>query len=1069
MEIVTTHDGKFEYVYPLRGGDGGRPGEGGKAEGPVTIGEFSLSVDLGDAGVGAELATLADAVIEDGGRRVSMRRSGYRPRADFQLEGQWKQRPGPFRVARFAAGGELADYLMARYVPDVDWATIKDLPADLAVVVDTSASADDSARKQKTAAAEAVLRSLSPADHFTLIAIDAAPVLLYPKDGLAEASEKEIAAALERLAEHQSGGATDLGAIFDAALGRVHGKEQPAVIYIGDGFATSGEVGADKLVERLRRSLSVSRARFFSVATGAGANHALLHELAREGGGQAFRIDDSGGEAAEVLRLVSAIKTPTITDLTIDLGAGLDEPMLTQTGKVSRGEEVMLLARTHHPLPEIATVKGRLGGKEFARPYRIELDTGIGTTQIPRLWAAEKIQRLLGSSTTPDEHRGKVVELGLDYGLVTPFTSVLALESEQAYQQQGIRRRSSPLRGVRLTALDPRKEREILASLLPPSPALAMGCDKSERAAANMAAPAEAPPARIASKSGQQQQPATSPIVASPEPMSAAAAEAAPKSGRRGAAADRGLELNEGGDGPGGERKEAADTAAQDHAKDQEVASPPVAGVLGGLRERSPPLSPPSSPPPQVRAANGKGALIRPATAAAPAAPLGRALAQKKVEDARVPTPKPPSPVGLCSDTARRPLAERIVVWSNRLRRATAASELIARYEGARVTCELSDWRSQAALLDLIQQRVRTPGGASELFDHFANERQAQKYLAHEILRRSVDPQIVAAVRRALFGDKVRWAEIDNELAALPGPAERLARLRQVLAGGSDDPEGELRLIRLLAEANQQEEALALGHRLRDRGFMSPVLALELGDVLSQNGFAEDAVRTYSEIVEFDPISADSRRLLGDVYLRQKWYSAAYRQYKTLTDIAPLDPLSWLRLAAAAAGSGRVDEALRIQRQVASVEGTPGPNDPRVFARLLSAAHLGRLLADPKAPPGQAESVVRKLKELSIWSGPATLCILTWEDYASSLSLVSLEGDKETSAGEVSNAAPVGLTAVLLGAADLSRLRFVARWRGDPKGRNVDVVFHVLSFDGKAFNVKVHPATLPAKAKEIEL
>src|SRR5207237_4221 len=160
---------------------------------------------------------------------------------------------------------------------------------------------------------------------------------------------------------------------------RVHGKDQPAVIYIGDGLATSGEVTGDKLAERLRRSLAASRARFFTVAVGPDANHALLGSLARAGGGQPFRIDDVAGRTAERLRPASAIKTPTITDLAIDLGAGLDEPMLTASGKVSRGEEVILLARTHHSLPDKATVKGRLGGKDFERTYKIEAAKGIGT------------------------------------------------------------------------------------------------------------------------------------------------------------------------------------------------------------------------------------------------------------------------------------------------------------------------------------------------------------------------------------------------------------------------------------------------------------------------------------------------------------------------------------------------------------------------------------------------------------------------------------------------------------------------------------------------------------------
>jgi tetratricopeptide (TPR) repeat protein/Mg-chelatase subunit ChlD len=1060
LELVGARAGRFEYVYPLRG----------SSTDAAAIGEFSLTVDLGDAGVGMPLATLADAVIEENGRMVTMRRSGFAPRADFQLEGSLRTESGPFRVARFAAGADRADYVMARYVPDVDWTSLKDQPGDLVVVVDTSASADESGRQQKAGAAEAVLRAMSPSDHFALVALDAAPRVLYPKEGLAEASEKEIAVALERLAEHASGGATDLGALFDVALGRVHGKDQPAVIYIGDGLATSGEVTGDKLAERLRRSLAASRARFFTVGVGPDANHALLGSLARAGGGQPFRIDDVAGATAEVLRLASAIKTPTITDLAIDLGAGLDEPMLTASGKVSRGEEVILLARTHHALPEKATVKGRLGGKDFERSYKIQAAKGIGTALVPRLWAAEKIRRLLGDAADQEEHRGKVVELGVEYGLVTPFTSILALESEYAYAQQGIKRRRSPLRGVKLSALTPAEERSIVATLAPPSPVLAMGCSKMSDDAPSAAAIDNKEGGYGTRAKGEEGAMGPRMAAATAAAASAAAPMPAPEPQAMDIPAQGGQEKAKGGfDAKPGR----APTAGRGPNRADTLADLAGSAAMNG----APPPPPVAAVPPGAR---GFGALNAPKPPARPAnqpatAPFGVPATNAKLAVPVAPAKKADErpvkmPMAQCSDSARRPLAERIVIWQGRLRRASSVEDLIARYEGARTTCEIPDWRADAALLGLIQAKVRTEGAAEQLLAHFAGQRETQKFIAHAILRRSVDERVVAVVRRVLFEGGARWVDVDNELAALATPEDRVARLRQARLSYPDDPEGEIRLVRALAEAKQKDEALALGRRMRERGFMSPALSMALGDVLAEAGFDDDAVRAYSEIVEFDPGSAESRRLLGDVYLRHGWYPAAYRQYKTLADLAGAEPVSWLRLAAAAAGSGRVDEALRIDRQVAAAEGTPGPNDPRAWARLLSAARLGRLLAPESKPPaGQSESVSRKLKELGVLNGPGALQILTWEDHGAALSLAAMDGLKESTVGEATSALPVALTAVLLPAADLERLKWVVRWRNDPPGRGVSFVLHTLIWDGKSFKVSLQRGKLEAKDKEIAL
>ena len=240
-------------------------------------------------------------------------------------------------MSRYQTGGEGADYVMVRYQPDLDWSKVKQGKGEVVVVVDTSAGGDEANRQLRVSTAEAILRALSEEDRFALVALDVKPVVVHPAEGLATATEGEIAKALEKLAGHPSGGATDLASSFEVSLGRVHGGEQPAVVYVGDGLATSGEMTGEQLVERLRRALTSSRARLFTVAVGAEADTALLGELARAGGGQSFRVDEPSEVTSEALELAAAVKVPTITDFVMDLGAGLDEPFVSTSGKVSRG------------------------------------------------------------------------------------------------------------------------------------------------------------------------------------------------------------------------------------------------------------------------------------------------------------------------------------------------------------------------------------------------------------------------------------------------------------------------------------------------------------------------------------------------------------------------------------------------------------------------------------------------------------------------------------------------------------------------------------------------------------
>jgi len=412
-------------------------------------------------------------------------------------------------------------------------------------------------------------------------------------------------------------------------------------------------------------------------------------------------------------------------------------------------------------------------------------------------------------------------------------------------------------------------------------------------------------------------------------------------------------------------------------------------------------------------------------------------------------------PLGQCSDAASRPLAERVVLWKKRLDQVSTASEWAAQFDAAHQACELPDWRDQAALLDLLQQKIDTEQRAEIVLQHFANDFDARDFIARALLRRVVDVRIAAAVSRVLFGSRVDWSSLDRELLDIGDADKRLLKLRTAMLAAPGDPAGEVRLVRLLAKTGNFAEALAHGRRLRDRGFATPTLAEQLGDVLAEEHLDDEAMRTYSELVEFDQANAASRRLLGDIYLRHGWYAEAYRQYKGLTTIDARETTDFIRLARAAAGAGRVDEALRIERDVASNAGQPGPNDPRYFARLWSAAHLGFLL-DAKNGTGdkpERDAVGRKLKDLHLFAGPGTLALLTWEDLDARLVLASADEKKETLAGDAIDAGSVGLASLMLSPSAWGQNRWAVRFKSDRPDRDVKFTLVTLTWNSDAFSV----------------
>jgi len=1025
QQLLTESDGKLRYAYPLAGPANKKT---------ASIEDFALSVQLGELGEHYDVATLAEARIEEGGKKVTMRRSGYTPRADFQLEltrHADTKRP-PLRLSMLEPGADQARYAMVRYSPDLDFDAVPTPQGQVVVVVDTSAAGDPAEYQTRLAVAEAFLRSLSAGDEFAVVSADVRAEVLYPAEGLAKAGPDTVSAALEKLAEHGTGGATDLGAIFEHALERVHGLDQPAVVYVGDGMATSGERAGDALAERLRRSMTGSRARLFTVGVGQEVDDALLHALARIGGGAHLRVQSPELAIVRALELSGALKTPTITDLEVDLGEGLDDVFINTSGKLSRGQELVILARTHHDLPKEVTVRGRLGGEPFEQTHDLERTKGVLGQVVPRLWAAAYIERLLGDSRGPEAVRGKVLSLGLEYGLMSPYTSILALESEQAYASAGIQRRHRQVGGIQLTTnLVDRVPTERDVGYL----------GQTERVLAGFfsapfgCAAGEDMPRSEADASKVAVEESRSAVSNTPAPkMDAPVADAVPEAERAAVEALRG--------------KASTTTLAE---KAPPASAPKKRGrKMANLGDGSDPLS------------GLDGAPVADADEAerAEPAPVSK-RPQEDRERRRLRSSVRRGRKLPCSDASARGLAHRRILWRSRLDNAVTMTEALGHYEAAAASCEIRGWRDQRTFLRLLQAQASSETDIDLLLSHFHDESDAARYVARALLRRLVDPALIAAVDHAMFGSLVDWDDVDRRVILEVSLDDKLAVVRQALVAAPGDPAGELRLLELLVAGGRLEEAVGRGRRLREQGLMTPALAQSLGEVMVAHGQTDEAQRLFSELVEFDPQSASSRKLLGDIFLRHGWYDGAYRQYEDLVALQADDPLAGIRLARAAAGAGRTDEALRTLRKIAAGEGRPGADDPRRYARLHAVAYLAALLGKAEGSSEiSAESVTRELRRLQLFDGPSTWTLLVWEDLEAELVLAHADPSARTHLGDPLVAADTGLFALQAPASGLPALK--VRHTGEAMAREVAYTRITVTFDGKAFAVERDQGTLPA-------
>jgi tetratricopeptide (TPR) repeat protein len=429
---------------------------------------------------------------------------------------------------------------------------------------------------------------------------------------------------------------------------------------------------------------------------------------------------------------------------------------------------------------------------------------------------------------------------------------------------------------------------------------------------------------------------------------------------------------------------------------------------------------------------------------------------------------KPKFNMRSCSDASRRPLYHRRILWQRRLAHASQPNQYLRIFSEAGERCELPNWRARKVLLDLIEGRVRTPEQVNGLIAAFSRYRGAQSYLRRRIMRHALDPDLTMGL---WFGHPVNWGAVKRGLIAIKEPAKRLEELRKIMEKHPSDPAGRNLLVATLFDAGENDDARAEAARLRRDGLANPVTLAILCDLQAAAGLEDDAQRSCSELVEFNADDTTARQRLGDLFLRHGWYGAAYRQYRTLVDVlGGSEPAAQLRLAAAAAGMGKVDEALRIERKVSSGDGEPGPADPRRWARLHSAVRLSRMILEAGAGDGdKIKALERSLKRTQVAGTPTTLVVLVWEDLEAVLELVAEVDDEPFAVSDRVVSPGTGLMMLDVGETPPEGLELGIKLRSGKLKRAVGYSLVTIVWDGKSFTLKEKRGELPADEEELSL
>ncbi|HET6669400.1 MAG TPA: VIT and VWA domain-containing protein [Pyrinomonadaceae bacterium] len=379
---------------------------------------------------------------------ISVTRSGERNLA-ISFESVSGQEPEDFRLFYTLSNQDFGvsllthreagkdGYFLLMISPKDDWREQEYAAKDIVFVLDTSGSMAEEGKMEKARAALLYgIRILRPKDRFNVISFAGEERLF--ETGLIAADDEGRKRGETFVQGLRPVGGTNINEAVLAALRQFRVSDRPKmIVFMTDGLPTAGETNPTRILDNAIQS-RIPGLRLFSFGVGYNVNTALLDKLAADNGGVADYVEPKEDLEAKVSTFFARVNSPVLTDLRLDL-AGVETDLVYPRAlpDVFRGSQVTLIGRYRNDV-DMEYVRLQLSGKSggSSKEYlynnqRFPLRED-GNDFLPRLWATRRVGWLMEQIRTNGEAaelRDEVVDLGTRYGIVTPYTSFLALES----------------------------------------------------------------------------------------------------------------------------------------------------------------------------------------------------------------------------------------------------------------------------------------------------------------------------------------------------------------------------------------------------------------------------------------------------------------------------------------------------------------------------------------------------------------------------------------------------------------------------------------------------------------
>jgi Ca-activated chloride channel family protein len=446
VQLLKFEEGQFEFVFPMVVGPryiGHTVSDGEKIAPPITPkgtrtgADIELTVRL-DAGaritsLQSELHEITSQLINDQQAIVRLAKKDEIPNRDFILR-YGVATDTVSHATLTTVHPRLGGFFSLVLMPPKTLRQQLVAPKEVLFIMDQTGSQAGFPIKKSIELTLKLIESLNPSDTFNVMGFNTSQALLWETPR--QATPDNLAEARKFITAMEAQGGTDILGAVNRAFGMPEDPDRLRLIV----FNTDGYVGNEfEILDAIQKHRG--NTRMFTFGIGNSVNRFLVEAMSAEGKGACEIITLESDANAALERFIQRTANPVLTEIEVSFeGLAVEDVLPKQIPDVFSESPVVIEGRYTAPGQGYVVLRGKLGGKIYTQRIPIELPvtTRYGSA-IASLWAREKVEDLMrsdwltllarrtgeqGANTTQEQ----ITNLGLQFGLMTQFTSFVAVE-----------------------------------------------------------------------------------------------------------------------------------------------------------------------------------------------------------------------------------------------------------------------------------------------------------------------------------------------------------------------------------------------------------------------------------------------------------------------------------------------------------------------------------------------------------------------------------------------------------------------------------------------------------------